>query len=306
MDIAPWFTQPLMAIQQQFSQHKLPHASLLKLPYPVDVSPLITEICRILRNDPQLTLSDATDIYTLASDQGQIKLDAVKEVMQHLTLNSHSGQCKVVIIMPVEAMNIAATNAILKTLEEPMPDTYFFLVSYQSAFLLPTIHSRVQEIEISIDDQQMLAYLKSHYQMSDADVVKALTLTRHRIDKIIQIKTDKSQWQMRNEMIKALMGHIAINDFAEQYKLQVSDVLFWLSSLLCDVYMYQLGAQEGLANIDQISLINLLAQRHRPDAIYTLYQQTLKTIGLLGQHYNVNIALSIELLLLQTQQGIYQ
>lgn len=303
MKIAPWFASPLEAVQQQYHSDKLPHATLLKMQYRLDVHPLLNAICQTLRKQEKLNFLEATDIYYLTADQGQIKLDGLKEVLQQLTLNSHSGQCKIVIIDPAEAMNTSATNAILKTLEEPRQDTYFFLVTYHAEFLLPTIQSRVQMLDVQVSHEQAIAYLREQYQMNDVDISKAMTLTRQRMDKIIQIKADKSQWQLRTQMIKALVGHISITEFAEQYKLQIQDVLFWLSSLLCDVYLYQCGAKEGYANVDQMHLIVDLAQQQNQQQVYKLYQQTLKTIGLIGQHYNVNMALSLESLLLKTQQG---
>ena len=303
MDIAPWFASPLEAIQQQFNSGKLAHAILLKMQYRLDVHPLLNAICQTLRQQENLNFLEATDVYYLTVEQSQIKLDGLKEVVQHLTLNSHSGKCKIVIIDPAEAMNTSATNAILKTLEEPRQDTYFFLVTYHAEFLLPTIQSRVQVVDIHISKNQAMTYLREQYQMNDADISKAMTLTRQRVDKIIQIKADKSQWQLRTQLIKALLGHVSITDFAEQYKLQIQDVLFWLSSLLCDVYLYQCGAKQGYANVDQMHLVMDLAQRQNQQQVYSLYQQTLKIIGLIGQHYNVNMALSLESLLLKTQQG---
>src|SRR3546814_7179155 len=52
------------------------------------------------------------------------------------------GGRKVVLIEPVESMNINAANALLKSLEEPSGDTVLLLVSHQPSRLLATIKSR--------------------------------------------------------------------------------------------------------------------------------------------------------------------
>lgn len=52
------------------------------------------------------------------------------------------GGWRIIIIDPVDELNSASANAILKTLEEPPPKAMFFLVSHQPERLLPTIRSR--------------------------------------------------------------------------------------------------------------------------------------------------------------------
>ena len=49
---------------------------------------------------------------------------------------------KFIVIDSADDMNINASNALLKILEEPRSNTYFFLISHQPSLLLPTIKSR--------------------------------------------------------------------------------------------------------------------------------------------------------------------
>ncbi len=46
-------------------------------------------------------------------------------------------------------MTLAAANALLKTLEEPTPSTYFLLVSHQPGLLPATVRSRCQVVSVS-------------------------------------------------------------------------------------------------------------------------------------------------------------
>lgn len=59
----------------------------------------------------------------------------------------HAGGRRVVIVDPAEAMNVEASNAILKALEEPLGGTIYILVSHSPRRLLPTIRSRCQVID---------------------------------------------------------------------------------------------------------------------------------------------------------------
>jgi len=56
---------------------------------------------------------------------------------------------KVFVIEEAELMNTAAQNALLKTLEEPYGKTLLILLTDQPSLLLPTIHSRCQQVRFS-------------------------------------------------------------------------------------------------------------------------------------------------------------
>ncbi len=58
---------------------------------------------------------------------------------------SHRGGLRVVLLYPAEALNVAAANALLKTLEEPPSGVVFLMVSARVDRLLPTIISRCRQ-----------------------------------------------------------------------------------------------------------------------------------------------------------------
>lgn len=79
----------------------------------------------------------------------QIVIDQVRSLQASLEVGAggHGGGLRVVIIDPAEAMNVAAANAILKALEEPLSGTVYILLSHAPRRLLPTIRSRCQVID---------------------------------------------------------------------------------------------------------------------------------------------------------------
>ena len=62
-------------------------------------------------------------------------IEQVRELSQQLALTPQYGEAQVAIIDPAEALNTAACNALLKTLEEPAPGRYLWLVSSRPARL---------------------------------------------------------------------------------------------------------------------------------------------------------------------------
>ena len=75
-----------------------------------------------------------------------ITVDRIRELIEFTQLSTHRQRAKVAVIAPAEAMNAAAANALLKTLEEPPPDTYLMLVSHQPGRLPATIVSRCRRL----------------------------------------------------------------------------------------------------------------------------------------------------------------
>lgn len=89
--------------------------------------------------------------------ESQIKIDQVRELQKALSFKSFEGARRVVLIDEPEKMNPATANALLKTLEEPGPDTHFVLVSAASHRLLPTVVSRCQRVRFSPLDRALVA-----------------------------------------------------------------------------------------------------------------------------------------------------
>lgn len=81
-----------------------------------------------------------------------ITVDRIRELTAFTQLSTHRHRAKVAVIVPAEAMNAAAANALLKTLEEPPGDTYLMLVSHQPARLPATIVSRCQRLGVPDSD----------------------------------------------------------------------------------------------------------------------------------------------------------
>ena len=77
-----------------------------------------------------------------------VKIDQIRALGEFLQLTSHRQGAKVALIHPAEAMNAAAANALLKTLEEPPPRSYLLLVSDQPGRLPATVRSRCRAVPV--------------------------------------------------------------------------------------------------------------------------------------------------------------
>jgi DNA polymerase-3 subunit delta' len=75
-----------------------------------------------------------------------VTVDEIRKVSKFLSMTSHDGSYRVVIVDPADDMNVNAANALLKNLEEPPSRTLFILITHSIGGLLPTIRSRCQTI----------------------------------------------------------------------------------------------------------------------------------------------------------------
>lgn len=78
------------------------------------------------------------------SDGKVISVYTVRAMIDKMQMSSMSGDWRVILIDSVDQLNAAASNAILKLLEEPPAKTLFLLVVHQLANVLPTVRSRAR------------------------------------------------------------------------------------------------------------------------------------------------------------------
>lgn len=77
-----------------------------------------------------------------------IKVDQVRELVVFAHKTASLGRRKVIILSPAESMHRSSANALLKSLEEPSPDTFIILVCHRLQGLPATIRSRCQSTRL--------------------------------------------------------------------------------------------------------------------------------------------------------------
>lgn len=104
-----------------------------------------------------------------AGKRSQISIAQVRELADFLELASHrSGGQRIVLIQPAEALNPAASNALLKMLEEPPASAMFILVTHQPQKLLPTILSRCHKLDMPVPSETEALTWLAHLGLADA------------------------------------------------------------------------------------------------------------------------------------------
>ena len=88
--------------------------------------------------------------------QGQIGVDEALDIVKKLSLKSYEGGYKVMLIWMADKMNIAASNKLLKLIEEPPDKTVFILITEDEEQLIQTIRSRCQVLHFPALGEQVI------------------------------------------------------------------------------------------------------------------------------------------------------
>jgi DNA polymerase-3 subunit delta' len=118
----------------------------------------------------QVDQGNHPDFFLVEPEKGTITIDAIRNIKRGLSRTSFAGGYKFCVIDSAEKMNANAQNGLLKTLEEPTPDTVIFLITGNPYLLLPTILSRCQHLRF-----QALAPETAAALVMEKEAVDALT-----------------------------------------------------------------------------------------------------------------------------------
>ena len=92
-----------------------------------------------------------------------IKVEQIRELGEFMSLSAALSPWRVAVIDTVDDLEVSGANALLKMLEEPPPNTLFFLISNAPGRLLPTIRSRCRMLHFeALDDDAMTSILETY------------------------------------------------------------------------------------------------------------------------------------------------
>lgn len=103
-----------------------------------------------------------------------IRVDQIRAMQRRLTTRPTFGERRVIIIDPADDMEVNASNALLKSLEEPPVGTFFILVTHRPSRLLPTIRSRCRMLRFPVlSDRQLEEMLEASGAAESGTVLMA-------------------------------------------------------------------------------------------------------------------------------------
>ena len=107
--------------------------------------------CGACRSCVQVAAGGHPNLMRLApqEDKRDIAMEDIRDTLARLQLSSHYGQAKVALVDPADALNVNGVNALLKTVEEPPPQTHVLFVAELWRTLPATLRSRCQILRLA-------------------------------------------------------------------------------------------------------------------------------------------------------------
>ncbi|MCF6217852.1 MAG: DNA polymerase III subunit delta' [Gammaproteobacteria bacterium] len=304
-----WQTAQWQRLQQRLAQGTLPHALLLygaqgmgKLHFSSAlVNSLLCEhrtesgaACGVCRGCKLLEVGNHPDFTQLSPEEEgkNIAIDKVRKLSSKLSISSQYDGYKVVLITPAEQLNIASANSLLKTLEEPTPDTILILLCSHIDRLLPTIRSRCQKILFAPPPAaQAATWLEEQVKVDQNIALQLLALAGGAPLRAQQL-AESGVIEQRADLLKTLhalaRGEMTPVQVAEQEKkIAVADILQWLSGWSMDMIRLHFCSHPTHINSpDLLDSLRPLAQQVDVQRVYRYFDKLIEANRLLQTQVN--------------------
>lgn len=210
----------------------------------------------------KVIFSEHSDIGLVIPYHRNILVHAIRNLETEANFRPFEATARFFIIDNADKMNEEASNALLKTLEEPSPTTYIFLITSRPASLLPTIRSRCQIVRFApIETKQIEGFLegKKHFTIDDAELLSKLS--HGSIGRALELDLGKFREQ-REALLKAVESLLINHNRATLLKIaeEINDAknkdyyenyLEILQTLIHDIWTLRLGeSEEKIINAD--------------------------------------------------------
>lgn len=260
--------------------------------------PLVDKACGECKSCQLIKAESNPDFINLSpEEEGKaIKVDQIRELIEKISLTSHGAGYRVIIISPADALNINASNSLLKTLEEPPANTILILITDKPSKLMATIRSRTQMIRFELPDAKQSMQWLSEQNIDKSDLVlklsagaplAAISMTE---DGGLEIR-DKlfNNWQ---ELAKGNADALesASMWIKDGFKIKANLPLNWVSSWILDmIRILQGGHIESMVNVDYAQTLQNLAGQVDLKSIYGLLDRLNDTMRLTATSANQQI-----------------
>ena len=117
------------------------------------------EPCGTCNSCKKIASGKHADIIRIQPSGSFIKIAQIRELVQILAMKPYEAKIRLAIITDAQTLNEAASNALLKVLEEPPERTILVLIATRKSGLLPTIVSRCQQIGFNPISKENIAHL---------------------------------------------------------------------------------------------------------------------------------------------------
>ncbi len=274
--------------------------------------PRAADACDRCPSCVKINSSNHADVILVEPEGEVLKIDQVRDMQRRLRYRPLEGGRRACIIDSADGLNEAASNALLKTLEEPPDETHLFLITSRPHKLLPTILSRCQWVKFKpLSRAHIVQILQTVHSLEEEQAKFYASLAEGSVGQA-QALSNRVDFQKRADWLRAFSDipeknaeeifetceriskeEEGINDMLELWKLWIRDLM---------VFKIQGKAPGGkLINHDLGAEVAAEAGRYsfeQLDWLFGLISNVQKSIAL-----NANRQLALETLMLEMKKN---
>ncbi len=272
-------------IKKSIENDRIPHAYLflgedgigkrltaLTMAKALNCSSMVDDSCDMCRVCRKIDNGNHPDVTVLKPEGAHIKIDQIRELQRSLQYKPYEGKKRVCIIPDAEKLTIEAKNALLKTLEEPPPDTMLILISTSSHLLLSTIISRCQRLKFQPLAPNVIAKVIKEKLGKDEDVALKIALLAGGSLKNAYEIAEKTTLEYRDKLINKMNALSSDNidsifEFAEELSKEKDELIRILD--LLKVWFRDLVVFKENCSSDRLKNQDFLKEIKRHEARYT-------------------------------------
>jgi len=254
--------------------------------------------CQWLKSDTHPNYVHITTDEENKKQNAKIKIEKIRDLLPFVQQTGEGW--RVIVIEPAEALNLASSNALLKTLEEPGERVVLILLADHYLKLPATIRSRLQHFALDrISYEQATSYLNDHLaEIASVPPELLLGLSNDMPLQAVEIAT--SDWFAKRQSFLEDWTKVVnqknmplFYSAKWQKELNFSDFMMLLEYLLGDLICVKLNQPQK--NIDL--QYDQLAQNYNLESLFSLYEELQQSKRLVEQ--NVQTQLIIDQLFIK-------
>jgi DNA polymerase-3 subunit delta' len=245
------------------------------------------------------------DLHLVAPEGNTLKIDQVRALQHNLTLSPMEGRYRVAIVEGMDRATPEASNALLKTLEEPPPHVVIVLIAPEAELLLPTIVSRCQLIALRpLSVEAVRAALIERWQVDGERAETLAHLSGGRLGWAVMAIQDESLLARRAQWLDDLIrltGQGRVERFAYA-EIMAGDPLTARETLRLwqtwwrDVMLLATGSDAMLIHLDRQDALREHASHFGVDQARAATLRLAQALWQLDRNANTRLALEVLML----------
>jgi DNA polymerase-3 subunit delta' len=253
-------------------------------------------------NKERMIWSEHADVAMVRPHKQIIRVKPMRELEREANFRPFEGAARVFIVEDADLMNEAASNALLKTLEEPPPGSHLILTTTNPTALLATIRSRCQIVRFApIASEEVEKFLIEQKNLSSEDARLLARTAQGSIGRALagDVETYRDRRDMMLEVLRALtltndrveLLHAAEDLAAAKDRQEYEQRLDVLEILIRDAWALVLGRPTGtIVNGDVLPSLQQIAAEMKSAQAGAWLKQIEEVRGTLEVNINRRIA----------------